>query len=255
MTLKSGPKGIAAALVASFVMATTPAHALDLPRRAGRAPIAVDAGVSDAAHYRHYRRRNNGIDAGDIIAGILVLGGIAAVASAASRDDDQPRRYPADARDAERDRDRQRERGQSFESRGITRAVDMCVNEIERGRDRVAGVDEGLRNAEGWLVSGVLESGQGFTCRIGNDGRIDEINVGTRYDASSSTGEDRQYGEAVYTRLRAAQAGTPEDRRSVRMDGDTVGGDPQPAYPGGPFPGEEGYDDYVGAGSPDEARY
>jgi len=257
MTLRPRAKGIIAALMASLAMAATPAHALELPRPMGSAPIAVDMGTGDAAHYRRYRHRNNGVDTGDIIAGILVLGGIAAIASAAGRDDDRPYRERANVPDRERGREADR----SFESRGISRAVDMCMEEIERGRDRVASVDEAVRNAQGWYVSGALESGHAFTCRIGNDGRIDQVDVAGRTDVANSSGgedrsyvDDRQYDDAVYARLRATQAGAPQpglrdDRSAVvsSRSGDDAGGQ-RPAYPGGPFPGEQGYDDYVSGG-------
>ena len=42
--------------------------------------------------HRHYRHRRGGVDAGDVIAGVLILGGIAAIADAASKNNRRERR-------------------------------------------------------------------------------------------------------------------------------------------------------------------
>jgi hypothetical protein len=53
------------------------------------------------ADARSYRRHHDGINAGDVIAGALIIGGIAAIASAASNDRDRYRgRYRDDSRSA-----------------------------------------------------------------------------------------------------------------------------------------------------------
>ncbi len=49
-------------------------------------------GDDDAAGHRRYRhRRDRGVDAGDVLAGILIIGGIAAIANAAKGSSE---RYP-----------------------------------------------------------------------------------------------------------------------------------------------------------------
>ena len=75
----------AAALAASLSMAATPLSAAELPQLAGHraveAPGVFDADAVNADGYRRWHRRDR-VDAGDVIGGILVLGTIAAVASA-----------------------------------------------------------------------------------------------------------------------------------------------------------------------------
>ena len=83
----------------------------------------------------------------------------------------------------------------------------MCVDEIERGQDRVEGVDGANRTGEGWTVSGALEGGQGFTCRIDNMGRIRAIDIGGSR-AALEPSENNQYSDDVYARARVAQADT-----------------------------------------------
>ena len=90
-----------AAMAAALSMAVTPAAAAELPVRA--APAAApgysvwnaDSENVQRDRYRgHYRHHRDGIDAGDVIGGLLVIGAIAAVASAVSKPK-EPRGYPA----------------------------------------------------------------------------------------------------------------------------------------------------------------
>jgi hypothetical protein len=223
----------AAAIAASLSMAAAPLAAADLPLTA--APAAMEtAGVFDAeavnaqGHRRWYRRDR--VDAGDVIGGLLVLGTIAAVASAASKasqrnrypDRDYRTRgypYPYPDRDYDYDRDyRSRPYNSRIdESRGIDRAVDMCAAEVERNA-RIDTVDSVNRTGQGWTVGGRLRTGEPFTCSIGADGRIDAVDYGRR----GAQVEDRQWDDDRYAAARAAQdaAGTP-------------------GYPGGPLPGDE----------------
>ncbi|UYH56149.1 hypothetical protein N6L26_06235 [Qipengyuania sp. SS22] len=217
----------APALLAALSLTAMPVQAAELPAPA--APAAAHAapawmpGDDDAAGHRRYRhRRDRGVDAGDVLAGILIIGGIAAIANAAKGSTE---RYPRrDTRYPE-----PRRGGVSYDDgRGIDRAVDMCVDEIERNA-RVDTVDAVNRDARGWTVSGALYDGQGFNCSIGADGRIEAIDYDrgdARYDrsyddAARFEGEDRQYDDAYYAAMRA------------RSDS------AQPAYPGGPLPGDE----------------
>lgn len=101
-------------------------------------------------------RHDNGIDAGDVIAGALIIGGIAAVASAASKRD----RYDRDYRYRDRNY-----RGNYYNSYGNPRsAVERCVNAAEREARRygyryanvtqIRDVDD-RRN--GWRVKGRIQ--------------------------------------------------------------------------------------------------
>lgn len=217
----------ASALLAAVSMAVTPAAAAEHSSGAAHvsAPVFAvwDSGSVNADQYRRYHRRDRGIDAGDVLAGVLIIGGIAAVASAASNAsrnrDYRNRDYPYRGGDY-RDRPYQYRpyRGDSryADSRGIDRAVDMCVQAVERNV-RVQSVDSVDRLGEGWRVAGSIYNGDGFTCRIGNGGQVEDVDYGARaWDgADAGPGQDRQWGSDVYEQARRSQ-------------------DAQPAYPGGP---------------------
>ena len=217
------------AFLAVVSMTAMPAQAAELPQVG---PVHVAQAISPAwapgddtaDQYRRYRhRRHRGVDAGDVIAGVLILGGIAAVASAASSSRDRNPRYP----------DPQRGDYRYDDTRGLDRAVSICVDEIERNA-RIQTVDAVNRNARGWSVTGSMYDGQSFSCSIGENGRIDAIDYG-RGGATSGNGysdggygyeanngiDDRQYSADYYAAARA--------RTESAM----------PAYPGGPLPGEE----------------
>ncbi len=253
--------GALAGMAAACAMAASPAAAAELP-----APSPVSAtfsadpafdifkpGAETAEHhrwrrYRGYRgyRRHRGVDAGDVVAGVLILGGIAAIANAASKKND--RRY----RDRDydyRDRDyRNRDRNYRDDRRGdrrydggpgIDNAVSQCVSQIERDV-RVDAVDSVDRTGEGWLVQGALFNGDRFTCRIGNDGRVSEIDFGGGFSGASADGaadgqwSDDRYAEARRTRGEAQ----PDVAYRAQMVRPTPEPSAQPAYPGGPLPGE-----------------
>lgn len=223
----------APALLAAVSMTAMPVQAADLPAPVAAATAHASApawapGDDSVANHRYYgHRRHRGVGAGDILAGILIIGGIAAVANAAKGSQD---RYPE--RDS-RYPDPRRGDYRYDDTRGIDRAVSMCVGEIERNQ-RVDTVDTANRDARGWNVTGSLYNGQRFSCSIGDDGRIEAIDFGSgavgyglddeadgAYDYQASLAEDRQYDDDYYAAVRARNDGA------------------QPAYPGGPLPGEE----------------
>ena len=236
---------VAAAATAS--LAATPVAAADLPVSPSRSAVAVDhydADAQNADRYRGYRyrgyRHRNRVDAGDVIAGVAVIGAIAAIASAANKNRDRDRyrdrRYPASYPSYDR-------------TSGLDRAVDQCVREIERDA-RVGDVDGVDRTGSGWRVTGSLYNGDGFTCSIGNDGRIDGIDYGQRGFSGAGYGteptysgeDDRQWDDAAYTQARA-NAGYAEPAASPTPDSQS-----QPAYPGGPVAGEYEYAEDDGYG-------
>ncbi len=226
--IKLTRKTSAIAMAAVLSMVASPLAAAQLPAAPQRSALpGVAAWESDSVNvqdhrYRDYRHRrhHDRIDAGDVLAGVLILGTIAAVASAASKPK-QPRNYPGTPTDY---RGNPRNSG----SQGIDRATDMCVREIERDV-RVDGVDGVTRTGDGWRVTGSLYNGEGFSCEIGSDGRIDDISYGGRRDRQSST--DRQYDDDRY-----AQAWINKDTANPEKSAPA-----KPAYPGGPVPGDEGY--------------
>ena len=254
MTIRTVFSTATATGAALSLLLATPASAADLAVstvRSDIAPVAAwDTDAQNAKQYRGYRyrghryrgyRHRNRVDAGDVIAGIAILGGIAAIASAASKDRDgyrdrryRDRRYPAAYPRADR-------------SSGLDRAADMCVREIERDV-RVEQIDRVDRNASGWDVTGSLYNGERFTCRIGPDGRIDDIDYGqgaygTTYAPTSNGGyepaEDRQWDDTVYVQARAATGYATADMPGEPVPPAATGG--QPAYPGGPVDGEPLY--------------
>lgn len=242
----------APAVLAAFSMTAMPVAAAPLPasseaRAAERTPGWSEADGVQHQYRRWHHRRDRGIDGGDIVAGVLILGGIAAIASAVSRNNEQPReRYPASDR---LPRDSYRDGYRSGD--GLGNAADMCVQEIERER-RVQNVDQVQRLASGWVVTGTTFDGENFVCTIGQTGRIETIEYaggarsrgysvddeaydreeGDDYYASRDTAvEDRQYDDDRYAaeRARMGSEGAAEDRSD----------EPQPAYPGGPLPGDD----------------
>jgi len=209
----------ATAVAAAFSLLATPAAAVDLPRPA--AAQAYDGDALNAERHRRWRRDRNDIDAGDVVAGVVILGAIAAIAGAAKNRRDRERyeeRYPRPGEDygyrAPGDYDRS-------DSRGIDRAVDMCVGEVERGEERVGSVDSATRSGEGWHISGELENGSTYSCTIGNDGRVSDVELGS-YGYGSAPGEaapDGEYDDDYYSRAR-------ENQRSAEpaVDGDVDDG-------------------------------
>lgn len=184
-----------------------------------------------------------------MLAGVLILGTIAAVANAASRNS-QRRAYPYPDRPypdrpyPDRPYDYRADNDRDQRPRGLDSAADMCLREVERDA-RVREVTSVQRNAGGWYVTGSLASGTGFACSIGADGRIDRVDIGGQAQGYGTV-PDRQYGEDVY---RSARAGA-DAAGGTGATGGAVGAGydgPQPAYPGGPLPGEEPDEDAPGA--------
>ena len=121
----------------------------------------------------------DGIDAGDVIAGAVVLGGIAILAGAIGGDDRDDYRY------------RDRYRGDRWYGRGNPRsAVERCVNAVEREARRYgyryADVTQ-IRDVDdtryGWRVKGnlVVDGARGW----GGYDRYDRRGYG-RYDRNDS---------------------------------------------------------------------
>lgn len=205
MALRSRPFAAAIAFAAAFSLPAAPAAAADLP-----APVAAHAYDGDAGNVnrdRRWRRHHDrdGVDVGDVIAGVLVFGAIAAIADAASENHRKHReRYPDVHYRAPNDTGR-------FERGGTARAVDLCVAEVESGGERVGTIDAAQRDAGGWQVSGALERGAAYSCRIGNDGQISDVSVDGAYQnygygvAPAERIEDGSYDGDYYERARDEQ--------------------------------------------------
>ena len=198
--------------------------------------------------------RRNRVDAGDVLIGAAIIGGIAAIASANNR-----RERDRDVVVVERDRDwrddtrrydDRRTVRSSTGSSGLDSAVDQCLTRIERDV-RVDTVDNVERTGRGWLVSGALFNGSPFQCRIGNDGRIEGVDFGggdwgAASGAAMPARADGQWSDGRYASARASVGGSvrpdmavSEANMQVARAPDAVPGMAMPAYPGGPIPGEE----------------
>ncbi|WP_230291287.1 hypothetical protein [Croceicoccus sp. Ery5] len=199
-----------------------------------------DRGRRYRGHGHGHGRYDDNIDAGDVIAGILLIGGIAAVASAIANDKDKQRDeyrerypypddrpypqngpYPDDARYPDNgnaypdDRYRSAPAAGAAAGGGIQGAIDRCVAEVER-QDRVATVDDATRSGQGWTVQGGLRDGGQYRCEIDGAGKIRDLNVGGS-DSYGWTGNGRQtssygqQGDDYYANARARQGmGTPD---------------------------------------------
>lgn len=158
---------------------------------AALAAFSLTAGPAFAGHdwgdWGRHRHRDR-IDAGDVLTGILIIGGIAAIASAASSSDRNRDRRRDDRRDRDddyqRDADYRTDRapgGQyasapSWNEGGLAGAVDRCTNEISGAAGR-GEVDAVSRADEGWRVQGRTGEGRGFSCTVDGSGRIRNISV------------------------------------------------------------------------------
>jgi hypothetical protein len=211
-------------------------------------------------------RGRRGIDVGDVLAGAVVIGGIAAIASAASNNRRRERDVVVVERDVRRDDDRRYDdrryddRGsvnpRSTGSNGLDSAVSQCTREI--GRDvRIDSVDGATRVARGWVVTGSIFDGSGFTCEIGNDGRISDIEYGRFRGGAVPSGPagraGGQHSDDFYANARASLDGESVTYSTAERFADgsayraerpaqplvPLTSERMPAYPGGPLPGED----------------
>lgn len=219
----------APALLAALSLSATPAAALEIPAIASDVPARAATSVSNYGGGwgwggRHRYRHRGRTTAGDVLGAVLVLGTIAAVANAASKANRQrsypyPDRYPQPYPDRRGDyRPDYRPDYRSGGPQGLEGAADLCLREVERDA-RARHVTRVERSASGWLVTGEMADGAGFTCSIGADGRLERVEMGGRAQVLGEV--DRQWDDERYRSARAA-----------------ADGGVQPAYPGGPLPGE-----------------
>ncbi len=128
-------------------------------------------------------RDGDGIGAGEIIAGAVVLGGLAAILS--SGDNDRYDRYGRDGRYDDRyrgryDNDARYGYGYDYGRYGNSRsAVSQCVNAVERGSRRygrtdVTEVTSIDRKRDGYRVKGRVIVNDGWRGRWGRGGSYDK---------------------------------------------------------------------------------
>lgn len=96
--------------------------------------MALASATPAAAQDRH---RDRGVDAGDVIAGAVIIGGIAALAGAFDNNDRRDRNYRD--RNYRGDRYNTRHNGNRGYNRGAERAVERCIRTAERQARRFGG--------------------------------------------------------------------------------------------------------------------
>ncbi len=217
----------ATALAASLAMAASPVAAAQLSHAGGaKAPVpaAKSWSVESETAHRHrggwgggygggyggwgghrHHHHGDGIDGGDVLAGVLILGGIAAIASAASNN----------SRDRDRESEPDREpdvyyrngdnRTSGYDGSGLDNAADMCVQEIERS-EPVNSVDSVERIGSGWEIEGKLSSGRNFRCNIDNSGKVSRVELDDKVSANTP-----QWNDDAYARARAARDAQSDD--------------------------------------------
>lgn len=164
---------------------------------AGAATAAVlsvtFAAPADAQYYGRSRYHDRGIDAGDVIAGVAIVGGIAAIASAINQDGS---RYGYGNRYRYRDNYRD--------------AVNACAYEAERnGRGRVSITDIDRRDG-GYRVRGVIDGSNGYN-RYDGYNRNDGYGRYDRYDRNDRYGRDFRYESRVGFTCRTDNYGRVRD--------------------------------------------
>ncbi|MFC0204152.1 hypothetical protein [Novosphingobium soli] len=172
---------------------------------------ALARGHDDWRRHRHHRG-GGGIDGGDLLAGLLVIGGVAAVATAVSnkkaeRTDGEPEPYrypeapevgygdgpddgPVDAPDdgpvdAPDDGpvDVPPSGGATYPGGleagqgSLGSAVDACSAELSRGDKHVESVESVRRMGERYSVEGRLADGRPFACSVDDGGHIRSVAV------------------------------------------------------------------------------
>ena len=264
----TGALGFAAALS----MAATPAYAAPGTSVAspsassltffepgdGFSSSAYDAQADSAEWRRGWRfrrgfrrgfRHRRGIRAGEVLAGVAILGGIAAIASAASNNNrrnrnrdvlvvERDRNVNAEIEDLRRRTEEQQREieylrslgrsAQNFSSQSgrlnaapqsvaplsLEAAIDGCTAAAGQGQGRGqfgGAISSVNRTATGWNVSGELGSGSPFTCQIGNDGQIEALNGSFSNNVRSSNAPQLAQGGSQWSADRYADA-----RASVR---------------------------------------
>lgn len=186
----------AATMAAMMISSTAPAAAsVPMPSQKQHPVIAVQedgqAGHRGRGWGRH--RHHDRIDAGDVFAGVAILGGLAILIGAASEADKQAKadRYPDRRYEDPRDDARYDDRG-DYDNRdnrnaqgygdygsggnvGLSQAVDGCTRAAEMqagGGARVSEIRSVRPDGAGWRVAGDLSRGtnRGFTCTYGANG-------------------------------------------------------------------------------------
>ena len=114
--------------------------------------------------YDRYRRHNRGVSAGDVIAGVAIIGVLAAIAGAASKSNN----------------------GYRGNNHSADQAADACVSRIEQrygNSAQVRNIDDVQRTRDGYFVRGTIETRgyndrntQRFTCSV-RYGQVEDVRM------------------------------------------------------------------------------
>ncbi|MEP2103305.1 MAG: hypothetical protein ABJP02_08600 [Parasphingorhabdus sp.] len=192
--------GFAPAMAAPVNPAPAPVNVLDLDSLGWTADADKAEGWRSHRGYRGYRgygygrgyrRHRNRVDAGDVLAGVLIIGGIAAIASAASKNkqdrryEDRDYRYDRRSDNRRYDDRRSDRRSDNRSDRGtgsMDTAINVCSNAAERqagDKARVSEIQSVARDGAGWRVEGGLSGTAQTTFLCGaTDGRVDFVQLG-----------------------------------------------------------------------------
>lgn len=152
---------------------------------AAAAALVTVAAPAQAQRYDRYDRDRDGISAGEIIAGAVVIGGLAAILS--SNNDRYDDRY-----------DRRGYNGYNYNRNGSSRqAINQCVNQVERwaggySRSDVTQIRDIDRTRYGYRVQGNLVVQDGWRGR-------DRYDRDNRYDRGDRYGYNRGYDKGRFT--------------------------------------------------------
>jgi len=183
----------AAAALAAATMVVSPAMAtrtvpITVPLSAK--PAASPAWTPSDDIFANHRRNRGGSTVGNVLTGLLVVGGIAAVAKAIDKDQEKRRRDRTEGRSYPyRDNSGDYRDGRSGRYGGgeADRAVDACAVEAERS-GRVDEILDVARMGDEWRVRGDYDDGRAFSCSVGRDGRA---YVGLDSEASNGSWNTR----------------------------------------------------------------
>ena len=151
------------ALVATAMLATsvTPAMAQGFP----------GGGYGNPYGNRYGRHHNRGVSAGDVIAGVAIIGVLAAIVGAASKSNNRNRGYEGNINSEDQ-------------------AADACASRVEQrygNSVRVRGIDNVQRTRDGYEVRGTIETNdrddrgtQRFTCSI-RYGQVEDVRIDSGY--------------------------------------------------------------------------
>ena len=124
-------------------------------------------------HQGHDRRRhhNRGVSAGDVIAGVAIIGVLAAIVGAASKSNNRNSGYRGDINSEDQ-------------------AADACASRIEQrygNSARVRNIDDVQRTRNGFEVRGTVETddrydrnSQRFTCSV-RYGQVEDVRIDSGY--------------------------------------------------------------------------